>query len=151
MLRSAAASLVARARPTRALPVLALRLYATAPGLKYTRTHEWVKVQNGVGTVGITHHAQDQLSDVIYTELPKVGETFEKSAAFGTVESVKASSDVYAPVSGTVVEVNTKLAKEPGLINHSPYEDGWLIKLKLADDKQVAQLLSEDEYAAHIK
>ncbi|KAI8928832.1 glycine cleavage system H protein [Entophlyctis helioformis] len=132
------------ARPLR---MLALRTYATR---RYTPEHEWVSVSNGVGTVGITDYAQKALGDVVFVEVPSVGAVLKRKEIISAVESVKAASDVYAPVGGEVVEVNTKLGDEPSLINTSPYEEGWIAKIKVADETQLDGLLSEEQYAAHI-
>ncbi|KAJ8493302.1 hypothetical protein OPV22_015023 [Ensete ventricosum] len=101
--------------------------------LKYADTHEWVKVDGSSATVGISDHAQDHLGDVVYVELPEVGASVVQGKNFGAVESVKATSDVNSPVSGEVVEVNTELSGSPGLVNGSPYENGWIIKVKMSD------------------
>lgn len=114
--------------------------------LKYTEDHEWVLVEDEVVTIGITDFAQDQLGDVVFVELPEVGENLEAGQAFGVVESVKAVSDVYAPVSGEVVEANTALPDEPEVINNSPYEDGWMLKIKLADTTELDALLDAAAY-----
>ena|SRR5215831_17180827 len=118
--------------------------------LKYTREHEWVSLQGSVATIGITDHAQHELGDVVFVELPSVGDRIEKSDAFGVVESTKAVSDIYAPVSGEVVEVNDDLPDNPELINEDPYGDGWIIKVTLADKADLADLLSADEYRAYL-
>ena len=121
----------------------------SVPGeLKYTKEHEWVKVEGETLVVGITEHAQDQLGDVVFVELPEVGTNFEAGDTFGTVESVKAVSDLYAPVSGEVVEVNTSLEDSPDSVNNGPYEAGWMIKVKASDAAQVEALLDADAYSA---
>jgi len=119
------------------------------PGdLKFLKSHEWARVEgNGRVTVGISDHAQGLLGDLVYVELPNVGDTVEAGAAVAVVESVKAASDVYAPVSGTVVEVNTALADKPETINEDAYGEGWLFVLELSDADQLADLLSPDDYA----
>ncbi|XP_039006507.1 glycine cleavage system H protein 2, mitochondrial-like [Hibiscus syriacus] len=101
--------------------------------LKYADSHEWVKVTGNAATIGITDHAQDHLGDVVYVELPEVGASVKQGDSFGAVESVKATSDVNSPVSGKVVEVNEELANSPALVNSSPYEDGWIIKVEMND------------------
>ena len=101
--------------------------------LKYTREHEWVSIDGSVATIGITDHAQEQLGDVVFVELPTVGDRVEKADAFGVVESTKAVSDVYAPLSGEVAEVNDDLPDNPELINEDPYGDGWMVKITLGD------------------
>ena len=115
--------------------------------LKYSKEHEWVLVEGGVATVGITDYAQDQLGDIVFVELPGVGDKVSKEDAFGVVESVKAVSDIYAPVSGTVVEVNEDLPESPEVVNEDPYGDGWLIKVKMNDASDLDDLMDSDEYA----
>ncbi len=117
--------------------------------LKYTKSHEWINNnENGTITVGITDHAQELLGDLVFVELPEVGKELEAGEPCAVVESVKAASDIYAPIAGEVVEVNEALEEEPELINSDPYGDGWLFKLKLADDTILDGLLSSDEYTA---
>jgi len=116
----------------------------SAPGdLQYTRSHEWVRVEDGVATVGITDHAQDELGDVVFVELPETGATLEAGDSFGAVESVKAVSDLYAPVGGEVVEVNGTLEDSPEKINEDPYGEGWILKLRTSGE---ADLLSAADY-----
>ncbi|WP_028586524.1 glycine cleavage system protein GcvH [Desulfocurvus vexinensis] len=112
--------------------------------LLYAKSHEWALVEGDVATVGITQFAQEQLGDLTYVELPEVGDTFEAGSEMGTVESVKAASEIYAPVSGEVIEVNAALADAPEIVNHDPYGEGWLVKFKIASDPE--NLLSADEY-----
>ncbi len=119
--------------------------------LKYTEEHEWVLVEDGIVTVGITDFAQDSLGDVVFVELPEVGTMVEEGKAFGVVESVKAVSDVYAPVSGEVLEVNEDLPDTPELLNTSPYEDGWMIKVRLTAPEQVDDLMDADQYQAFVE
>jgi glycine cleavage system H protein len=119
--------------------------------LKYTKEHEWVAVNGNVGTVGITHYAQSELGDIVYVELPAAGSPVMAGEEFGTVESVKAVSEIFAPVSGEVLEVNTALAKNPETINKDPYGEGWLMKLKLADPKEISSLMSAAEYRKYIE
>jgi glycine cleavage system H protein len=115
--------------------------------LKYAASHEWLRREDdGTATVGITHHAQDALGDLVYVELPEVGRRLEQGEACVVVESTKAASDVYAPLSGEVVEANAELADTPQKVNESPYEGGWLFKLKLSDPKQMGELLAADAY-----
>ena len=118
--------------------------------LKYTKDHEWVRVEGDTLVVGITQHAQDQLGDVVFVELPEVGATFEAGDTFGTVESVKAVSDLYAPVTGEITEVNSSLEDSPESVNGGPYEAGWMIKVKPSDSAQVDALLDAEAYAALI-
>jgi len=117
-------------------------------GLRYTKEHEWAKLDGGVVTVGVTDWAQEQLSDVVYVELPAVGKAVRQSDAFGVIEAVKTVSDLYAPVSGEVVEVNTALADNPGWVNESPYEKGWMIRIKAKDAKELDALLDATAYGA---
>jgi glycine cleavage system H protein len=123
------------------------------PGdLLYTEEHEYVKTTSDaeVVQVGITDYAQDQLGDVVYVELPKVGEKFGRMDVFGTIEAVKAVSELFCPLGGTVVAVNERLDKEPALVNSDPYGDGWMIKLRLAKAGDRDQLLGAEEYKAHV-
>jgi len=115
-------------------------------GLKYSKEHEWVATEETVATIGITDYAQDQLGEIVYVELPAVGDKISKDDAFGVVESVKAVSDIYAPVSGTVVEVNQELPESPEMINEDPYGDGWLVKVTVSDPSELDDLLDHDEY-----
>jgi glycine cleavage system H protein len=111
--------------------------------LQYTKSHEWVRIDDGTATIGITDHAQDELGDIVFVELPDEGDTFDAGESFGTVESVKAVSDLYTPVGGEVVEVNTSLEDAPEKINDDPYGEGWIVKLSTSDE---ADLLSPGEY-----
>jgi len=114
--------------------------------LRYTREHEWAKVEGDRARIGITAFAQEQLGDVVFVELPKVGARVTATKTFGVVESVKAVSDLFAPLSGEVVEANTELVKKPETVNADPYGQGWMIVVKLADPKQVDALLSAADY-----
>ena len=116
--------------------------------LKYTAEHEWIKVEGNRGRIGITTFAQDQLGDVVYVELPKVGAKVTQFAVFGVIDSVKASSDLYSPVTGTVVAVNEELTSSPDLVNREPYGQGWMIEVELDDPGQVEQLMSAETYRA---
>jgi len=118
-------------------------------GLKYSREHEWVLVEGDSATIGISDFAQSELGDVVYVEVPEVGEKISKEDPFGAVESVKAVSDLYAPVSGTVVEVNDALPDTPELINEDPYGEGWIIKVTLSDPAELDELMNVAEYTAH--
>jgi glycine cleavage system H protein len=111
--------------------------------LQYTKSHEWVRIEGDTATIGITDHAQDELGDVVFVELPEEGDTFDADESFGTVESVKAVSDLYTPVGGEVVEVNSALEDAPENINEDPYGEGWIVKLRTTDE---ADLLSPEEY-----
>ncbi len=119
--------------------------------LSYTKDHEWVRVKGNQATVGITDHAQHQLGDVVYVELPKVGDKFEASEPFGSVESVKAVSEIYMPIGGSVVEVNEALNDSPEQVNEDPYGDGWMIGIKMDNPAQVDALLTSVEYEDYIK
>ncbi len=112
--------------------------------LQYTRSHEWVRTEGDTATIGITDHAQDELGDIVFIELPEQGTTFEAGDSFGTVESVKAVSDLYTPVGGEVVEVNEALDSSPETINEDPYGEGWIVKLRVSDEG--AGLLSASDY-----
>jgi len=118
---------------------------------RYTKSHEYVRVEGGTGVVGITDYAQSQLGDVVFVELPPVGERLSKGAEAATVESVKAASEVNAPVSGEVVEVNSALADSPGLVNEDPSGKGWFLKIKLTDATELDSLMDEDSYRAFLK
>jgi glycine cleavage system H protein len=111
--------------------------------LQYTKSHEWVRTEGDTATIGITEHAQEELGDVVFVELPDEGATIEAGESFGTVESVKAVSDLYAPVGGEVVEVNSSLEDAPEKINDDPYGEGWIVKLRTSEE---ADLLSPEEY-----
>ncbi len=118
--------------------------------LKYTEEHEWVMVEEDLAIVGITDFAQDSLGDVVFVELPAEGSDVVAGKAFGVVESVKAVSDIYAPVSGVVEEVNDELPDAPEIINTSPYEDGWMIKIRMTDVAEIEDLMDAEAYEAHI-
>jgi glycine cleavage system H protein len=117
-------------------------------GLRYTKEHEWARLEGDTVTIGITHWAQEQLSDVVFVELPAVGRKVQPAESLGVIEAVKTVSDVYSPVAGEVVAVNAALADNPGLVNQSPYEQGWMVKLKVQDAKQLDGLLDPKAYAA---
>lgn len=114
--------------------------------LKYTKDHEWIQINGDTGTVGITDYAQGELGDVVFVELPPVGKTIKTHDTFGTIEAVKAVSDLYAPVSGSVVETNPELEKTPEIVNKDPYGKGWMVKIKITDQSEVAALLSSAAY-----
>jgi len=114
--------------------------------LKYSKSHEWVRQDGDVVTIGITQHAQQLLGDIVFVELPEEGEELSQGDEFGVIESVKAASDVYAPVSGEVVGVNLELEDSPALVNQSPYGDGWLLQIKVNSESQLSELLSAQEY-----
>ena len=118
------------------------------PDRKYAKSHEWLKLESdGTATVGITDHAQNSLGDITFVQLPKVGAVLKAGESFGVVESVKAASDLYLPVAGTVVAVNTALDGAPETVNQSPYDNGWMIKLKIANPDEAGALLSADDYS----
>jgi len=118
--------------------------------LKYTKEHEWARQKGGRVLVGITDFAQDQLGDVVYVELPAVGDEVKKGESFGVVESTKAVSELFAPISGKVVEVNDPLVEAPEAVNEDPYEEGWMIAIEPADPKELAELLDVKAYAAFV-
>ena len=118
---------------------------------RYSKDHEWILDQGGIGTVGITEYAQKELGDVVYVDLPEVGVTFEANEPFGSVESVKAVSEVFCPVSGEVVEVNTKLEDAPELINESPHQKAWMIKVRISNPDELKELLSAKGYEEYIQ
>jgi glycine cleavage system H protein len=118
--------------------------------LKYSKEHEWVLVEGSVATVGITDYAQDQLGDIVFVELPAVGDKVSKEDAFGVVESVKAVSDIYAPVSGKVVEVNDDLPENPEMLNEDSYGDGWIIKIEMNDPEELQDLMTAAEYEEYV-
>jgi glycine cleavage system H protein len=118
--------------------------------LKYTEEHEWVMVEEELAVIGISDFAQDALGDVVFVELPEVGTVLEAGKAFGVVESVKAVSDIYAPISGTVEEINDDLVETPEIINTSPYEDGWMIKIRMTDAGDADALMDAEAYQALI-
>ena len=119
-------------------------------GLYYSKDHEWLRVEGDTGTVGITDHAQHSLGDVVYVELPKKGETFAAHDTFGSVESVKAVSELFLPVAGEITEVNESLADEPEKVNSDPYGDGWMLRVKLSNRGEVDSLLSAAEYEDYV-
>lgn len=137
------------------LRVGAVRTLRTSPNLlsvrKFTEKHEWITTENGIGTVGISNFAQEALGDVVYCSLPEVGTKLNKQDEFGALESVKAASELYSPLSGEVTEINEALAENPGLVNKSCYEDGWLIKMTLSNPSELDELMSEEAYEKYIK
>lgn len=118
--------------------------------LRYRNSHEWVRVEDGVAVVGITDYAQDALGDLVFVELPEVGQVLAAGDEAGVVESVKSASDIYAPASGEVVAINDNLEAEPEKVNQDPYGDGWMYKIKLADDGELDEMLTADQYQAQI-
>jgi glycine cleavage system H protein len=118
--------------------------------LKYTKDHEWVRVEGDIAIVGITDFAQHELGDIVYVEIETVGETLDREEVFGSVEAVKTVSDLFMPVSGEVLELNEELDANPELVNTDPYEAGWMVKVRLTDSSEVDSLLSADDYQALI-
>ena len=116
----------------------------------FTSDHEWLRIEDDVATIGITDYAQSQLGDVVFVELPKVGASFGRKDVFGTIEAVKAVSELYAPVAGTVTEVNAALEGDPALVNRDPYGAGWMIKLRVKNAKDIDQLLDGAAYRKHV-
>ena len=119
--------------------------------LHYTTSHEWVRIDGDVGTIGITDYAQKELGEIVYLELPEVGHMFNADDEFGTVESVKAVSELFTPLAGEIVDVNKAAIAEPGIVNDDPFGDGWLIKMKLTTDEEIAKLMSAADYAEYVK
>jgi glycine cleavage system H protein len=119
--------------------------------LHYTQSHEWVRIDGDIGTIGITDYAQKELGEIVYLELPEVGHVFNANEEFGTVESVKAVSELFTPLSGEIVEVNKAAIAEPGIVNDDPFGDGWLIKMKLSTDEEVGKLMSSEDYANYVQ
>ena len=117
---------------------------------RYTKEHEWVLVEGGIGTIGITDHAQQELGDIVYVDLPKPGTRVEQGRSMGSVESVKAVSDIYSPVSGEVTEINPALADKPEMLNSDPHGAAWLVKIQLSEPAQLEGLLSAADYQAYI-
>ena len=120
--------------------------YRVPEDLLYTETHEWIKVEGDVGTVGITDYAQDQLHDIVYVDLPEIGKNVKKGEIVLEIESVKAVAEVYSPVTGKILEINELLNDSPEVINESPYEDGWLFKIKIENKDELGSLVSPEEY-----
>ncbi|MBP1610857.1 MAG: glycine cleavage system protein [Acidobacteria bacterium] len=117
----------------------------------YSKDHEWISVQDNIGSIGITDYAQHELGDVVYVDLPEVGDTFEASEPFGSVESVKAVSEIFCPIGGEVIEVNSTLEEKPELINESPHQNAWLIKIRLNNPEELKELLSAEEYEEYLQ
>ncbi len=118
--------------------------------LKYTKDHEWVRVEGNVATVGVTAFAQGELGDIVYVEVETEGETLEKEEIFGTVEAVKTVSDLYMPISGKIIEFNSNLEATPELVNSDPYGEGWMVKIELSNDSEIDELMNSDDYEANI-
>lgn len=123
----------------------------TPADLKYTEEHEWLRVEGNTAEIGITDYAQGELGDIVFVELPSVGDEIERGNSFGTIEAVKAVSDLYAPISGKVTEINESLEDDPTVINRDPYGDGWMIKVQIGDSSEVEKLLTADAYKDSIE
>lgn len=119
--------------------------------LRYTEAHEWLKIQNNIAIIGITDHAQAELTDIVFVELPEIGKEFKKGEELCVVESVKSVSEIYSPISGKVVDVNKKLDDSPEIVNESPYDDGWLVKLEIKDKSEIDSLLDVKLYKQILK
>jgi glycine cleavage system H protein len=119
--------------------------------VRYTAEHEWARLEDGIATVGITSYATEQLGDVVFVELPEVGRRLEAMKPFGVVEAVKTVSDLYAPVGGEVIEVNAALADNPALVNQEPYGQGWVVRIRVADEREYGKLMSSADYATMIE
>lgn len=115
--------------------------------LKYTKDHEWIKIEGNTATVGITHFAQSELGDIVYVDVDTLNETIEKEEVFGSVEAVKTVSDLFMPITGEIIEINEALADEPEKVNTDPYGEGWMIKISISDASQIEELLSASAYA----
>ncbi|KAB2869335.1 MAG: glycine cleavage system protein GcvH [Bacteroidales bacterium] len=118
--------------------------------LKYTKDHEWIKVEGDVATIGVTDFAQSQLGDIVFIEIETVGETLAKEEVFGTIEAVKTVSDMFMPVAGEVLEVNPKITEQPDVVNKDPYGDGWMIKVKVSNPAELNELLTPEQYKGTI-
>jgi glycine cleavage system H protein len=118
---------------------------------QYTKDHEWIRLDGDIGTIGITDHAQKELGDIVYVELPTSGDELTAAETFGTVESVKAVSEIFSPVTGKVTAVNSKLQDHPELLNSDPHQGAWLIRVQMSDPKEVENLMSSEEYEAYIR
>jgi glycine cleavage system H protein len=121
------------------------------PDLMYTKEHEWISVEDEVGTVGITDHAQQELGDVVYVDLPEPGGRYDAEEAFGSVESVKAVSEIYVPVSGKILEVNSTLVDTPETVNKDPYGNGWMVRIRLEDSTELLGLMSAADYQRYLQ
>src|SRR5262245_48854918 len=119
--------------------------------LKFSKEHEWVRVNGNIATIGVSDFAQDQLGEVVFVELPDEGEEVEKDDAFGVIESVKSVNDIYAPLTGKIVEVNDPVVDSPEIVNEDPYGEGWLVKMEISDLKELGELMSAKDYEAYIK
>ncbi|GAA0751214.1 MULTISPECIES: glycine cleavage system protein GcvH [Psychroflexus] len=123
----------------------------TPDNLKYTKDHEWIEINGDTATIGITDFAQSELGDIVYVEVETVGETLDKDEVFGTVEAVKTVSDLYLPLSGEILEFNEELEDEPEMVNEEPYQKGWMIKMKIANQDEIKELMDAETYKSHIE
>jgi glycine cleavage system H protein len=123
----------------------------TPDKLKYTKDHEWIKIDGDTATIGITDFAQSELGDIVYVEVETVGETLDKDEVFGTVEAVKTVSDLYLPLTGKIIEFNEELEDEPEMVNEEPYEKGWMIKMEISDHDEIKDLMDAESYKTHIE
>lgn len=119
--------------------------------LKYTKEHEWTKIEGNIVTIGVTEFAQSELGDIAWLEMPEIGDETRIGETFGTIEAVKTVEDLYAPISGKIVEINSELLDSPELVNDDPYGKGWIVKIELSDESEIAKLLSADDYAGLIE
>lgn len=119
--------------------------------VKYTEDHEWIKIDQKIGTIGISKHAVDELGEIVFVELPEINSTYNQKDEFGSIESVKTVSSLYLPVTGKIIEVNNKLENNPELINNSPEENGWIVKIEIENDSETANLLSKEDYNTYLE
>ena len=119
--------------------------------LKYTKEHEWTKIEGNIATIGVTDFAQSELGDIAWLEMPSVGDETKIGEAFGTIEAVKTVEDLFAPLSGKIIEINSELLESPEFVNDDPYGKGWIVKLELSDESEIAKLLSPDDYSGLIE
>lgn len=119
--------------------------------LRYSKEHEWVAVEDAIARVGVTDYAQEQLGDVVYVELPEVDTSVQKDEAFGVVESVKAVSDIFSPISGTIIQVNVDLPSSPEMVNEDPYGDAWMIRIQISEPEELEDLMDAEEYLAFVE
>ena len=119
--------------------------------LKYTKEHEWTRIEGNIATIGVTDFAQSELGDIAWLEMPEVGDETKIGETFGTIEAVKTVEDLYAPISGKIIEINSELLDSPELVNDDPYGKGWIVKLEISDEAEIAKLLSADDYAGLIE
>ena len=119
--------------------------------VKYTEDHEWIKIDKKIGTIGISKHAVDELGEIVFVELPEINSTYNQKDEFGSIESVKTVSSLYLPVTGKIIEVNNKLENNPELINNSPEENGWIVKIEIENDSETANLLSKEDYNTYLE